>query len=83
MQRYAHFDATDLKTIYRTLHRQILEEPDLLDSDFLTGLQTWLQALANGEGVDVGSHREWDEWLQQVHTPCERRMSQRRNLSLV
>ena len=64
MHRFAGFEPNDLKLIYRSLHRTLLQEPELLDSDFFTDLQLWLQARARAEGVDVGLHAAWDAWLQ-------------------
>ena len=36
---------------------------ELMDTDFLTDLQAWLQHVAGQEGVDVGDHAAWDRWL--------------------
>ncbi len=77
MQRMAHFDVSDLKLIYRVLHAHLMEHLELMDSDFFTDLQTWLQSVAGSQGVDVRDHAAWDAWLQVEHVPCEVRMAGR------
>jgi len=57
------YELTDLKRIYRTLHGQLQEDFDLMDSELLHDLQTWLQARARNEGVDVSIHAQWAAWL--------------------
>ncbi len=57
------YELTDLKRIYRTLHGQLQEDFELMDSDLLQDLQTWLQAKAGSEGVDVSIHAQWAAWL--------------------
>jgi hypothetical protein len=34
-----------------------------MDSELLLDLQTWLQAKAGDEGVDVSIHAQWAAWL--------------------
>ena len=63
MSPFHSFDLDDLKLVYRVLHTQLLSELALLDCEFFSALQTWLQALAREEGVDVGDHSRWDAWL--------------------
>jgi hypothetical protein len=63
MSHLTAFDTTDLKLVYRTLHASLLENPDLIDSAFFSELQTWLQTLAQVEGVDVSLHAAWEAWL--------------------
>jgi hypothetical protein len=63
MSHLTAFDTTDLKLVYRTLHASLLENPDLMDSAFFSELQTWLQTLAQVEGVDISHHAAWDAWL--------------------
>jgi len=82
-QRFALFDASDLKLIYRTLHASLMENVELMDSDFFTDLQTWLRTVAASEGVDTSDHGQWDAWLGGAAVSCEQRMAGRRNLSLV
>ena len=60
--RLASFDASDLKRVYRALHRSLMSDPELLDSDFLAELQAWLRTLATGDGVDTSDHVAWDAW---------------------
>ena len=55
----------ELKLIYSILHSQILEKPDLMDSDLMQDLQTFLQTSATKDGVDVSDHGAWDNWLSQ------------------
>ena len=60
----AHFDIAELKLVYRVLHRHLLEHTELMDTDFFTDLQRWLQTVAGRQGVDVSDHSQWDAWLQ-------------------
>lgn len=57
------YELTDLKRVYRTLHRQLQEDFELMDSGLLLDLQTLLQARATAEGVDVSIHAQWLAWL--------------------
>jgi hypothetical protein len=57
------YELTDLKRIFRTLHGQLQKDFDLMDSELLHDLQTWLQAKASNEGVDVSIHAQWAAWL--------------------
>ena len=57
------YELTDLKRIYRILHGQLQNDFDLMDSELLHDLQTWLQARAGSEGVDVSIHAQWAAWL--------------------
>lgn len=70
---------SDLKTVYRVLHAHLGEHTELMDTDFLIELQTFLQRQAAAEGVDVSHHGEWDAWLGNADaTPCEDRLPHRR-----
>ena len=60
----ALFEAKELKVIYRLLHKNLLQEPSLMDSEFLQNLQTYLQKKSRAEGVDVSNHSAWDAWLR-------------------
>lgn len=53
----------ELKLVYRLLHAQLPENPDLMDSELLVDLQTHLQQAARREGVDVSLHAQWATWL--------------------
>ena len=54
----------DLKGIYRVLHGQLPQHPELMDSDLLHDLQRLLQKKAGAAGVDVSLHAQWNAWLQ-------------------
>ena len=45
-------ETDELKVVYRLLHKNLLQEPSLMDSEFLQSLQTYLQkkAVADGGG---------------------------------
>lgn len=81
--RLAGFDASDLKLIYRTLHKTLMSNIELMDSPFFTELQGWLRTLAASEGVDTSDHGQWDAWLGGKVVACEERMAGRTKLSLV
>src|SRR5207248_2129830 len=63
MSHLTAFATEDLKLVYRVLHANLLDQPDLMDSEFLNELQLWLQTLAKIDGVDIGNHARWDAWL--------------------
>ena len=63
MLRFAQFPASELKRVYIALHAHLLQHTELMDTDFLTDLQSWLQHVAGQEGVDVGDHAAWERWL--------------------
>ncbi len=71
----------DLKTVYRVLHANLLDNIELMDSDFLTDLQRLLQREAGKDGVDVSDHGQWDAWLGQAHIPCAVRLDGRETLN--
>ena len=77
MKGYESFSIGDLKLVYRILHGQITQQLELMDCGFFDGLQTYLQAEATREGVDLCEHSAWDAWLGGKHTPCEVRMQNR------
>jgi hypothetical protein len=78
MSQLTAFDTEDLKLVYRTLHGQLLEHTELMDSAFLNELQLWLQTLARVEGVDLSDHAQWDRWLGNQATGCGSRVERRR-----
>lgn len=82
-QPLSHFDAADLKLVYRVLHKNLMNNIELMDSDFFEKLQTWLQTCAQADGVDVGNHSHWDAWLGNRAVACEDRMANRTSLSIV
>ena len=57
------YELSDLKRIYRTLHGQLQQDFELMDSALLHDLQTYLQAQATAAGVDVSLHAQWAAWL--------------------
>ena len=74
------YPLAERKLIYRTLHRQLTQVPELMDGEFLHDLQTDLQRAALSEGVDVSDHGAWDEWLGNAAVSCEVRVAKRRVL---
>lgn len=69
MSALDNFEMTDLKRIYRALHAALSRDVELLDSEFLSTLQTHLQQAATADGVDVSNHGEWDRWLREAPSP--------------
>ncbi|WP_297528278.1 hypothetical protein [Thiohalobacter sp.] len=59
----ADYPLEDLKNVYRTLHAQLPENMELMDSELLQDLQTLLQQKARAEGVDISVHAQWATWL--------------------
>ncbi|MCK6455360.1 MAG: hypothetical protein L6Q92_02340 [Phycisphaerae bacterium] len=59
----AAHDLEELKLVFRVLHRQLADVPELMDTHFLTELQRFLLAAAGSDGVDVADHTAWDRWL--------------------
>ena len=64
MKNLDSYPISELKLIYSILHSQVLEQPDLMDSDLLQDLQTFLQSQATKDSVDVSDHGQWDVWLK-------------------
>ena len=65
MKSLETYPLSELKLVYTLLHSQVLEQPVLMDSTLLQDLQSYLQAQARNEQVDVSLHAEWDAWLKQ------------------
>lgn len=63
MKNLDTYPISELKLIYSILHSQVLEKPELMDSDLLQDLQSFLQAKATKESIDVSDHGQWDSWL--------------------
>jgi hypothetical protein len=78
MDRYS---LDEQKLIYRILHSQLMDRPELMDSEFLHDLQVHLQRAAQAEGVDIADHGAWDEWLGNAPVSCETRVAKRRTFS--
>jgi len=64
MKNLHEYPLSELKLVYSLLHSQVLEQPMLMDSDLLHDLQTFLQAQATQDKVDVSTHAEWAAWLR-------------------
>ena len=64
MTRFAHFDLSELKIVYRSLHAHLLEHEELMDTAFFTDLQAWLQHVAVQQGIDTTHHAAWTSWLR-------------------
>jgi hypothetical protein len=75
------YPLSERKLVYRVLHRQLTEFPELIDGDFLHDLQVALQREAQLEGVDVADHGAWDAWLGNAAVSCAVRVAQRIVLS--
>ncbi len=68
----------ELKLVYRILHGRLAEHAELMETDFLIELQSFLHAQAKADGVDTGDHGAWDAWLgHEEPTSCEVRMQRR------
>jgi hypothetical protein len=80
VQRFDAFEINELKLIYRVLHANLMAHLELMDAEFFSDLQSYLQRRAGADGVDVADHGAWDAWLGQEHTPCEVRVAGRRVL---
>jgi len=63
MGRLEDYPIDELKRIYRLLHGQLPQQPELMDSELLHDLQTLLQQRAAADGVDVSLHGQWANWL--------------------
>jgi len=64
MTDLVQYPLQELKLIYRLLHAQLPQQPDLLDSELLQDLQTFLQQQAVRDGVDISHHAQWARWLE-------------------
>ena len=75
----AALDAEELKLVYRVLHQHLGDHPELMDTDFLIELQTYLQRQAKATGVDISDHSAWDRWIgNEGATSCDIRNARRR-----
>jgi hypothetical protein len=57
------WSTTELKLIYRVLQKNIFNHVELMDSEFLSVLQTFLQQSAQDDDVDPTDHSAWSNWL--------------------
>jgi hypothetical protein len=64
MTSLVQYDLQELKLIYRLLHAQLPQHPQLIDSQLLQELQTYLQQRAHQDGVDISHHAQWARWLE-------------------
>lgn len=71
------YPLAELKLVYRTLHQHLTRHPELMDTQFLDDLQTYLQRKALADGVDVSDHGAWDAWLGNLPVACEVRVARR------
>ena len=78
MDRYP---LTERKLIYGALHAALMEQPDLMDSEFLHDLQRSLRKPAHAEGVDVADHGAWDAWLGNAADDRDFRVGKRRTIN--
>jgi hypothetical protein len=77
----AALDGQELKLIYRVLHQHLGDHPELMDTDFLIELQTYLQRCAKAAGVDIADHSAWDRWIgNDGAATCEGRVARRRQI---
>jgi len=54
---------SEAKLIYTTLHENLKIHPELIDTNFMIQLQTYLQQEAKRENIDISDHSEWEKWL--------------------
>ena len=74
MKPLDQYQLGDLKHIYRTLHAHLQKDFELMDSELLHDMQTYLQIQAGKDGVDVSLHAQWAAWLNDgkpVNCPLE------------
>lgn len=57
------YKVSDLKRVYRVLHKHILVNTDLMGSEVLEDLQAYLQGVAALSGIDIANHGAWDRWI--------------------
>lgn len=69
--------ASEWKLVYRVLHGQLTRQPALLDCEFLSQLQGYLQTRAQAEKVDISDHGAWDAWLGNEPVSCAVRIAGR------
>lgn len=62
-RKLEQYPLDELKEIYRVLHGSLPEHPELMDSQLLEDLQSFLQRKAGEQGVDVSMHAQWAAWL--------------------
>ncbi len=75
------YSVNELKLVYRILHKNLTMHLELMDTDFLSDLQSLLQKKAVGDGVDIGDHGAWDAWLGNEAITCQIRNENRSQLN--
>lgn len=78
MKRLNEYPLAELKLMYRTLHGSLMREVELIDSELMQDLQSYLQRQATAAGVVIADHGAWDAWLGNAATTCDQRMQGRR-----
>ena len=71
------YPLSEQKLVYRVLHRNLAENPELMDAQVLDDLQRSLQQAAQADGVDVSDHGQWDAWLGNAVVACSVRNEKR------
>jgi hypothetical protein len=64
MTPLVQYPLQELKLIYRLLHSQLPQHSQLIDSELLQDLQTYLQQQAVQDGIDISHHAQWARWLE-------------------
>ena len=72
-----NYPLAEQKLIYRVLHRNLADHPELMDTQFLDELQRSLQQSAQADGIDVSDHGQWDAWLGNEVVACSVRNAKR------
>jgi len=63
MKLLDQYSLNELKLVYLCLHAALPGDPELMDSELLQDLQTYLQRMARAADVDVSHHAQWATWL--------------------
>lgn len=77
------YRVSDLKQIYRVLHRHLLANTELMDSEIFEDLHAYLQGVARISGVDVADHEAWNRWLLDEPVSAPMAPTRRPHLRLV
>jgi len=83
MRPLTDYPTSELKLVYRVLHKSLMTELELMDADLLSDLQALLRERASSDGVDTSDHGAWDAWLGNQVVPCAVRVADRKGLTLV
>lgn len=63
---FTQYDLKELKLVYLTLYNSILKTPELIDLEFMSDLQKYLQGKTEKIGLDPLDHDTWINWLNNV-----------------